>query len=345
MSDKLMQLKGLVKHYEVGGGIFSRMRKKPISVVHAVDGVDLEIFENETLAVVGETGSGKTTLGLAAVRLIEPTSGEVVFRNVDLTRLGAKELRKLRKFMQVVFQDPTSSLDPRQKVVDIVGEPLKVIGEEPSSNIRSRVIEAVNQVGLNETQIDLYPHQFSGGQRQRINIARAIVVKPKFIVLDEPTSQLDASVQAQVLLLLKRLQVEFSLTYLLITHNMSVARYLADRIAVMYLGKIVETGPNEDILSKPLHPYTQLLISSILEPGLHSELKRDVDEIETPSSVNLPSGCRFRTVCRYAKERCAAEEPELRLLIGRHVACHFAEEINRLGNNQTPGSLIPSSSG
>jgi oligopeptide transport system ATP-binding protein len=277
---------------------------------------------------VGESGSGKSTLGLTILRLVEPTSGAIIFDGQEITRISQSKLRGIRKHMQIVFQDPSSSLDPRKRVADTVSEPLRS-SDLDKSVLQERISEALEQVGLDPSQADLLPHQFSGGQRQRISIARAIIPRPKLIVLDEPTSSLDASVQSQILLLLEKLQSRFGLSYLLITHNMSVARYLADRIAVMYLGTIFEIGTNQQIIETPLHPYTQVLISSVLEPQVHAKLRKIQLEGEIPSPINPPQGCRFNTRCPFAKQICQSVKPELREMgIGHFVACHFAGEVD-----------------
>jgi oligopeptide/dipeptide ABC transporter ATP-binding protein len=330
MSDRpLIQVEQLVKYFPVRASAFSKLlHKKPLHV-HAVDGVTFDIRSRETFAVVGESGSGKSTLGLTILRLIPPTSGKVLFEGQLISSLPERRLRKLRKDMQIVFQDPSSSLDPRRRIMDSVAEPLRANRANDRSKVGERVSQALQAVGLGEIRTNQLPHQFSGGQRQRISIARAIIQRPKFIVLDEPTSSLDASVQSQILLLLQQLQSEYTLSYLLITHNMSVARYMSDRIAVMYVGKIVEMGSNQDVIEKPLHPYTQLLLSSVLEPSADTRLKNVEDGGEIPSPVNPPNGCRFNTRCPYAKEKCFTSEPELRQMEPAHyVACHFAEEID-----------------
>jgi oligopeptide/dipeptide ABC transporter ATP-binding protein len=326
----LLRTENLVKHFPVRRGLLSRLgRQKPL-FVRAVDGVSFGIGRMETFAVVGESGSGKTTLGLTVLRLVEPSSGKIFFDGKEISGLAEKELRSVRKDMQVVFQDPTSSLDPRKRVAESIAEPLRANGTKDKQSVKERVVEAMRSVGLNESQMNLLPHQFSGGQRQRISIARAIIQRPKFMVLDEPTSSLDASVQSQILLLLQNLQSEFKLSYMLITHNMSVARYMADRIGVMYLGKIVETGGNRDVIEKPLHPYTQLLISSVLDPDANSKLPKIEVETEPASPVNLPKGCRFNTRCPFAREVCFDLEPQLReITSGHYAACHFAGEITQ----------------
>jgi len=296
--------------------------------VHAVDGVSFTIHSNETLAIVGESGSGKSTLGLVILRLIDPTSGTILFQGSDISKIPERRLRPLRRHMQIVFQDPSSSLDPRKRVFDIVSEPLRSAKVGGRQFVRQMVEEALVEVGLDRSQMNFFPHQFSGGQRQRISIARAIVQKPRFLVLDEPTSALDVSVQSQILLLLQRLQSEHALSYLLITHNISVARYLADNIAVMYLGKIVEYASSRNVIGRPLHPYTQLLISSVLEPKAGTSLKKTEFVGEMPSAIKPPPGCRFNTRCPYAKARCVNEEPSLREVeLGHFVACHFAEDL------------------
>jgi len=324
----LLQVDNLQKHFPVKGGFFAKLRGRKPEFVHAVDGVTFSIKRNETFAIVGESGSGKTTLGLSALRLIDPTSGKIFFDSHETEKLSEKDMRKLRRDMQIVFQDPSSSLDPHKRIVDSISEPLRAIGTKNKAEIRRSVAEALKAVGLDESQMNAFPHQFSGGQRQRISIARAIILKPKFIVLDEPTSSLDASVQSQILLLLQQLQEQYNLSYLLITHNISVARYLADRIAVMYLGRFVEIAKTEDIMTEPLHPYTQMLIASVLEPEVGAHLKQVEISGEIPSPINPPSGCRFHTRCPYAKQKCSEVQPEFRDLGNKHfVECHYAEEI------------------
>lgn len=336
----LVKVHNLVKHFDLTPGLLHKLLKRTPIYVHAVDGVTFSIAKNETFCIVGESGSGKSTLAMAVLRLIEPTSGQVVFEGIDVTKISQKDLRKMRKSMQVVFQDPSSSLDPRKKILSSVSEPLIAHEKLTKARVRERVVEALRLVGLSESQLESFPHQFSGGQRQRICIARALVLQPKFVVLDEPTSALDASVQSQILVLLEKLQSELSLSYLLVTHNISVARYLADTIAVMYLGKIVEIGNNEDILNTPRHPYTQLLISSVLEPSPETRLPDEGLEGEIPNAITLPTGCRFHTRCKYAKDRCHREEPELRLIGSNHqVSCHFAEEISSQQRAMIPSNL------
>jgi oligopeptide/dipeptide ABC transporter ATP-binding protein len=327
--DMLLTVKNLVKYFPLEGGILGRFFRRERLYVHAVDDVSFSISNNETLAVVGESGSGKTTMGLAILLLIEPTSGEIIFRGHSLTKLSEEKVRQLRRHMQVVFQDPSSSLDPRKRVIDSVSEPLRAYEKKGRDEVRDRVSEVIRAVGLSDSQLEKFPHQFSSGQRQRISIARAIIQNPQLMVLDEPTSSLDASVQSQILLLLQALQTEFKLSYLLITHNMSVARCMSDRIAVMYLGKIVELAKAQEIMNRPMHPYTKLLISCLLEPDANTKL-RDVEvHGEIPSPINPPKGCRFNTRCPYVKDICFRVDPELRKVDVEHdVACHFAEEIS-----------------
>ena len=326
-SENLLIVKNLVKHFPIARGLLEVMRHNQL-YVHAVDDVGFSINNNETLSVVGESGSGKTTLGLTILLLLKPTSGEVIFRGQSLTKLSEESVRKLRRQMQVVFQDPSSSLDPRKRVIDSVSEPLRAYGRKSREEIRDRVIEVIRAVGLSDSQLEKFPHQFSSGQRQRISVARAIIQKPQLMVLDEPTSSLDASVQSQILLLLQSLQAESELSYLLITHNMSVAKCMSDRIAVMYLGKIVELARTQEIMNRPMHPYTKLLISCLLEPDPDTRLKRVDVHGEIPSPISPPRGCRFNTRCPYVKDICLGTEPELRVLDSdHHVACHFAEEM------------------
>lgn len=330
-SDLLLDVNHLVKLFPRRKSAFSLTPRRKASGefegIRAVDDVSFTIGSTETFAVVGESGSGKTTLGLSILRLIEPTSGQVLFLGEDLTRASKEKLRDLRGAMQLVFQDPSSSLDPRKSVADSVAEPLVAAGFKGHEAVKTRVLEALKAVGLSHSQMRLLPHQFSGGQRQRIGIARAIVRKPKFIVLDEPTSSLDASVQAQILTLLLKLQSELKLSYLLITHNISVARYMSDRIAVMFRGKIVESGATEDVIKSPQHPYTRVLISSVLEPNHQAATKIVPQKEEDLTRKEVVGGCGYRNRCPYFRDRCVTEEPLLRHVNESEVACHFAEEI------------------
>ena len=320
MSENLLEIKNLEKHFNLKKSIFSKVR-----VVRAVDDVSFSIPKNTTYAVVGESGSGKTTLGRAILKLIEPTGGQVIIRGVNIFDLSNKDFMEYRRKMQVVFQDPYNSLHPKKLVKTIIGEGMKIhfkgIDEQ---EIRKRIKEVLEHVGLREEHMFRYPHEFSGGQRQRIAFARAIVLNPEFIVLDEPTSALDVSVQAMVLKMLKETKRDENLTYLFITHDLSVVDYLADYVAVLYLGQIVEKGRKSDVFTKPAHPYTELLLNS--NPIPNPFLKRDkiIAEGEIPSPINPPSGCRFHTRCRYAQDKCKLEEPvEREIREGHIVKCHF----------------------
>jgi len=321
----LIELRDLAIHFSLGGKTLKHDRGK---VVHAVDGVSLAIFSGETLALVGESGSGKTTLGLAFLLLYRPTSGSVLFQGKDLWAAKGKELKSLKRYCQVVFQDPSSSLDPRMTVEAIVTEPLRAIGGFDENHYISRAVEILRLVGLDSPDLlGKYPHQFSGGQKQRIGIARAVITTPKFVVLDEPTSALDVSVQAQILNLLKAVQQEYNLSYLLITHNIDVARYMSDRIAVMYAGKIVELSDAETVIERSRHPYTLGLIRSVPELGSSAPLQGIPGDVT--SATAPPPGCRFNPRCRFAQDVCKTDEPSLReIQPGHWVACHFAESVS-----------------
>lgn len=317
----LVEVRGLKKHFTVGGGFLS----KPASV-KAVDGVSFDIYKGETLGLVGESGSGKTTVGRLILHLLKKTEGEVIFDGTELTELKDKQMRELRPRMQTIFQDPHACLNPRMTVASIIKEPLTEHKAVPKSQVVDKVAELLTIVGLDPSHANRYPHEFSGGQRQRIGIARAIALNPDFIVGDEPIAALDVSIQAQVVNLLEKLQNELGLTYLFISHDLSMVRYIADRIAVMYLGKVVELGPVEQLHSDPKHPYTQALYSAVPlpDPKLERTRERVILEGDIPSPSNPPSGCRFRTRCPEAKEQCATEEPEWRETTKDHwVACHF----------------------
>jgi len=327
-SDILVGVENLVKFFPVKTGLTATVLRRTPDYVHAVEDVSFQVLKNETLAVVGESGSGKSTLGLTTLRLLDPTSGKIRFDGQDISTMSERSLRSVRRHMQIVFQDPSSSLDPRQTVFNSVAEPLGAAGEADSARRKDLVAEALRAVGLSESQMRLFPHQFSGGQRQRIAIARAIILRPKLIVLDEPTSALDTSVQSQILLLLQKLQRDYNLSYMFITHNISIANYLADRIAVMYLGKIIEVASTGELIDSPMHPYTRILVSSVLEPGSAVGLKDIEVRGEIPSNIHPPAGCRFHTRCPYARERCSSEDPESRPVgPGHYVSCHFAEEV------------------
>jgi oligopeptide/dipeptide ABC transporter ATP-binding protein len=316
----LIRVENLVKHFPVSSGVFG----KSSGVVHAVDGVTFTVEPRETFALVGESGCGKTTLGRLLLRLVEKTEGEVFFQGEEIFSLPQEKLRLLRKKMQIIFQDPYASLNPRMRIRSILSEPLETHTDLSKGEIRSRVAELLELVGLSPEAMAKYPHQFSGGQRQRVGIARALALNPEFIVCDEAVSALDVSIQAQVLNLLKDLQERFSLTYLFITHDLSVVRHLADRVSVMFLGKSMEIGRTADIFASPRHPYTRFLISAVPVPDPR---KRDREKMilqgDIPSPINLPPGCRFHTRCPYVQPRCREEEPPFVFAAGRGVACHY----------------------
>jgi oligopeptide/dipeptide ABC transporter ATP-binding protein len=319
----LLEIEHLVKHFPVQASYFG---DRVAGVVHAVDDVSLSVDRAETLGLVGESGCGKSTTGRLALRLLDPTSGTIRFEGRAIESVGGRDLREIRRRMQIVFQDPYASLNPRMRVQDILAEPLQIQGRR--GDVKTRVPELLDMVGLNEEHANRYPHEFSGGQRQRIGIARALALEPDLIVLDEPVSALDVSIQAQVLNLLAELQARLSLAFLFIAHDLSVVRHISDRIAVMYLGKIVEIGPSADIYAGAGHPYTQALLSAVPEPDPAKERarRRIVLEGELPSPIEPPSGCRFRTRCWKAQDVCATEEPALiDRGQGHPVACHFAE--------------------
>jgi oligopeptide transport system ATP-binding protein len=323
----VLETKDLVKHFPITRGIVFQTK---IGSVRAVDGVNLTLHKGETVGVVGESGCGKSTLARLLVGLERPTSGHIIVNGTDTSRLSGEQMRRSRRDIQMVMQDPYTSLNPRMTVGDIIGEPFEIHPDVvPRKDRQARVRELLDVVGLNPDHINRYPHQFSGGQRQRIGIARAIALRPKILICDEPVSALDVSIQAQVVNLLEQLQNEFGLSYIFIAHDLSVVRHIADRVAVMYLGKIVETGTDNEIYDRPTHPYTQALLSAVPvpDPTLRGQRDQIVLEGDVPSPANPPSGCRFRTRCWKAQEICATQEPELivRDKSGHPSACHFAE--------------------
>lgn len=320
----LLQVRDLVKEFPIKKGLFSRQ----IGAVHAVDGVSFDIYKGETLGLVGESGCGKSTTGRSIIQLDRPTSGTVLFDGIDITKLNGEELRKMRRNIQMIFQDPFASLNPRMTVGDIIAEPMVIHGICPKAEIRSRVYDLLQEVGLNPGFMVRYPNEFSGGQRQRVGIARALASEPQLIICDEPISALDVSIQAQVVNLLEDLQSQMGLTYLFIAHDLSMVRHISDRIAVMYLGVIMELANRNELYRNPLHPYTQALLSAVPvpDPFVEETRKRIILEGDVPSPIDPPSGCRFRTRCPRAQEICAKERPDFREVSpGHFCACHFAE--------------------
>lgn len=320
--DALVQVKNLKKYFPISGGVFSRV----IGHVKAIDDISFDIMKGETLGLVGESGCGKTTTGRAILRLMNATAGHVYFQGQDVFSLNKHDLRKMRREMQLVFQDPYASLNPRMNVGNIIGEPLEIHGIAKGAKKDKIVQELLETVGLSKWHMRRYPHEFSGGQRQRIGVARALALKPKLIVLDEPVSALDVSIQSQVINLLEDLQTEFDLTYLFIAHDLSVIKHISDRVGVMYLGKLVELTDSESLYREPKHPYTEALLSAIPipDPRIQSKRERIVLEGDVPSPANPPSGCRFHTRCKYAQDICKREIPELVDVGNNHfVACHY----------------------
>jgi peptide/nickel transport system ATP-binding protein len=334
----LLEVKNLKKYYPVQRGLLRRV----VAHVKAVDGIDLSLKEGEVLSLVGESGCGKTTAGRTILRLTEPTEGEIIlyvykkgvnegrgYQKVNVTTASPKLMKSLRRDMQIIYQDPNSSLNGRMKVGSIIGEPLYIHGVSKAKEREEQVRDLLIAVGMRPDHMKRYPHEFSGGQRQRIAIARALTLKPRLIIADEPVSGLDASVRAQVLQLLKDLQDEFHLTYLFITHDLAVVRNISNRVAVMYLGKIVELAPTEELFNHPRHPYTEALMSAVPVPNPDYRTKRILLPGDVPSPVNPPPGCRFHPRCRYVKEVCNNEVPAQRDLGGEHlVSCHFAGELD-----------------
>jgi len=323
----LLRVENLVKHFPITQGIIIQ---KQVGAVHAVDGISFDVHQGETLGLVGESGCGKSTTGRTVLQLFRPTSGSVHFDGVDLVNLKGEDLRKMRRKMQMIFQDPYASLNPRMTVGEIIGEPLTVHKVASQREINDRVASLLELVGLSAAFSTRYPHEFSGGQRQRIGVARALALQPSFIVCDEPISALDVSIQAQVVNLLEDLQKQFNLTYLFIAHDISMVRHISNRIAVMYLGVIVELADRDELYLKPLHPYTQALLSAVPIPDPIADAKRAriILTGDVPSPVNPPSGCRFRTRCPIAQDVCSQSRPEFReLRPGHFVACFFAERF------------------
>jgi peptide/nickel transport system ATP-binding protein len=328
----LLEVNNLKKHFPIQKGVFKRV----VGQVRAVDGVSFFIRQGETLGLVGESGCGKTTTGRLVLRAMEPTQGQILYRYqdkmVDLTEVKRPQMKPYRREMQIIFQDPYSSLNPRMTVMDIISEPLKIHGVSSGDELTTRVRELLELVGMRVQHMNRYPYAFSGGQRQRIGIARALALNPKFIVCDEPVSALDVSIQAQVVNLLRDLQQNFGLTYLFISHDLSVVEHISDRVAVMYLGGIVELAPAEALYAGPRHPYTEALLSAVPSADPDRAMQRILLPGDVPSPSNPPSGCKFHPRCRYAKDICSSQSPEWREISPEHwTACHLADELQLAG--------------
>ena len=328
----ILEVRNLKKYFPIHAGFF----RKVVGNVRAVDGVDLHVFEGETLGLVGESGCGKTTTGRLILRALDPTEGDILYRRdgelTNVATLSKKDLKAFRSEMQIIFQDPYSSLNPRMTVFDIISEPLVIHGVRDRKVLRNRVVDLLEMVGLKPQHMNRYPYAFSGGQRQRLGIARALALQPKVIVADEPVSALDVSIQAQVINLLGDLQDEFGLTYLFIAHDLSVVEHISDRVAVMYLGGIVELTDSNTLFLDPLHPYTEALLSAVPRTDPDQKSSRIILPGDVPSPADPPSGCKFHPRCRYAQEQCSIEEPALREVApGHFVSCHLAEELNLIG--------------
>ncbi|GAA3008555.1 dipeptide ABC transporter ATP-binding protein [Kitasatospora albolonga] len=323
----LLEIKGLEKHFPVHGGF---LIKRKVGAVHAVDGIDLTVHANESVGLVGESGCGKSTLGRLVTRLLEPTGGSIKYQGQEIAHASRRDMAPIRSDIQMIFQDPYSSLNPRQTVGAIIGAPMEINGIEPAGGVQRRVQELLETVGLNPEHYNRFPHEFSGGQRQRIGVARALSLNPKLIVADEPVSALDVSIQAQVVNLLQQLQKELGISFLFIAHDLSIVRHFSQRVAVMYLGKIVEIADRKSLYESPRHPYTHALLSAVPEADPDDVRERIRLVGDVPSPINPPSGCRFRTRCWKAQDKCATEEPPLVQLSGNvdgHLtACHFPEE-------------------
>ncbi|TDX59040.1 ABC transporter ATP-binding protein [Orenia marismortui] len=324
MSDTILKVRNLKKHFPIKGGIFGKV----VNSVKAVDGLNFEVKRGETLGLVGESGCGKSTTGRLLLRLLEATEGEVIFEGKNIYDLNKKEMRSLRREMQMIFQDPYASLNPRMTIGEIIAEPMKIHKIATGKEAKRKVKDLLERVGLQPNYASRYPHEFSGGQRQRIGIARALAVDPKIIVCDEPVSALDVSVQAQVVNLMQDLQKELGLTYIFIAHDLSVVRHISDRVAVMYLGRMVELSSKDELYNNPKHPYTKALLSAIPIPDPEQKREKIILEGDVPSPINPPSGCPFHTRCPFATDKCKTEVPQFEEKDDGHfAACHYADEI------------------